>query len=97
MAKPRNLYIWKSRTDDGRKREVRAQRVAGKWTIRSRFTDEEDWTDHVRPSLEDLVDLEEVLFNKYQRKHTSWEFVVDVRKMIEERRPTDAPPSDTAP
>ncbi len=82
----RNLFSWKARTDDGRKRQVRARLFGGKWTVTSRCDDEEEWTTHDPPLLEDLVDLEEVLCNKYQRKHVPWEHVAGVRKLIEVRK-----------
>ena len=85
MAKPRNLFIWKTKTEDGLKREVRAQLFGSKWSFSSQCKGEEEWTKHVVPSLEDLESLETVLFNKYQRKHTSWEHVALVRKLIAER------------
>ena len=95
MAKPRNLYVWKTRTEDGRKREVRAQRFGSRWELESRHDDEETWTQHTPPLLEDLEVLEEKLFNKYQRKHTSWEHVVSVRKLIEARSPSpESPPAE---
>jgi len=81
----RNLHAWKTRTDDGRRREVRAKLFASKWTLTSRCKDEEDWTPHDPPLLEDLIDLHGVLFNKYQRKHLAWEHVDGVRKLIEVR------------
>jgi hypothetical protein len=81
----RNVFGWRSRSDDGRTREVRAQLVGTRWTLTSRWLDEEDWTTHVPPLLEDLKDLEDFLFRKYQRKHTAWEHVLGVRKLIEER------------
>ena len=83
----RNLHAWKTRTDDGRRRQVRAQLFASRWTLSSRCEDEENWTRHDPPLLEDLVDLHEVLFNKYQRKHLAWEHVVGVQRMIEARSP----------
>ena len=83
----RNLHSWKTRTEDGRKREVRAQLFGSKWTFTSRCQDEEDWTKHERPSLEDLKGLEEMLFNKYQRKHGAWDHVQGVRKLIEAKSP----------
>ena len=81
----RNLHVWKTRTADGRRREVRAQLFASKWTLTSRCEDEADWTTHDPPLLEDLVDLEVVLFNKYQRKHLAWDHLDGVRKQIEAR------------
>jgi len=83
----RNLHAWRTRTEDGRKRHVEAQLFGAKWTFTSRCQDEEDWTTHDPPLLEDLEALEEVLFNKYQRKHCAWDHVESVRKLIAERKP----------
>ena len=85
----RNLHAWKTRTDDGRRREVRAQLFGAKWTLTSRCEDEEEWTTHAPPSLEDLEDLREVLFNKYQRKHLAYEHLLGVEKMIAARKPRE--------
>ena len=63
-----------------------AQLRASVWTFRSRCKGEAYWTPHDPPLLEDLVDLHEVLFNKYQRKHLAWEHIVGVEKLIEARR-----------
>jgi len=81
----RNLHVWKTRTADGRRRQVRAQLFASRWTLSSRCEDEEDWTTHETPELDDLVELHGVLFNKYQRKHLAWEHLDGVRRLIEER------------
>lgn len=93
MAKRRNSYAWTARAEDGRKRKVRARRERGTWHIESLGPDDEDWVEHPRPSLDDLVALEELLFNKYQRKHTSWEFTEEVRRMVEAKR-ASLPKSD---
>jgi len=81
----RNLHVWKTRTPDGRRRQVRAQLFGAKWTVTSRCEDEEDWTTHEPPSLEDLEELYRILFNKYQRRHLAWEHLAGVRKLIEAR------------
>ena len=81
----RNLHVWKTRTEDGRKRQVKAQLFGAQWTFVSRCEDEEDWTTHAPPLLEDLEDLEGILFNKYQRKHGSYDHLVGVRKLIADR------------
>ena len=81
----RNLHARSTRTADGRKREVRARLFGSTWTLTSRCEDEAEWTTHDPPLLEDLVNLQEVLFNKYQRKHLAWEHLVGVRKLIEAR------------
>ncbi len=82
----RNLYVWKTLTDDGRKRQVQAQLFGAQWMFSSRLDDEEDWTDHENPALEDLEDLEEMVFNKYQRKHAAWDHLNSVRKLVAARK-----------
>ena len=93
----RNLHGWRTRTDDGRLREVRAQLFGSAWTLTSRCKGEEDWVTHDPPLLEDLEDLHEVLFNKYQRKHLAWEHLDGVRKLIEDMGGTglDTPQDST--
>lgn len=85
----RNLHCWKTRTDEGEKREIEAQLFGSQWRIRSRIAGEDEWTDHDEPSLEDLTALEEILFNKYQRKHGNWDHLQSVRKLIERLQPED--------
>ncbi|MEM8712946.1 MAG: hypothetical protein AAGG01_18500 [Planctomycetota bacterium] len=82
----RNLYAWKTRTEDGEKRQVEAQLFGAKWTFRSMTAGDEDWTNHKRPLLEDLEELESMIFNKYQRKHVSYDQLVSVRKLIADRQ-----------
>ncbi len=79
----RNLHAWRTRTEDGRKREVRAQLFASQWAFSSRCQGEEEWTPHDPPLLEDLEELYDVLVRKYQRKHLAWDHVDGVRKLIE--------------
>lgn len=87
----RNLYQWKTRTADGEKREVEAQLFGAKWTFRSRLSSrlrgEDEWTVHKKPLLEDLEELETMIFNKYQRKHVSYDQLVGVRKLIADWHP----------
>jgi hypothetical protein len=81
----RNVHEWKTRTEEGEKREVRAERFGGNWRIQSRLRHEERWTYHDVPLLEDLVELRDVLWRKYQRKRLPWDDVATVEKMITER------------
>ncbi|MFT7075931.1 MAG: hypothetical protein ACJA0P_001945 [Planctomycetota bacterium] len=83
----RNLYQWKTETEEGEKRHVEAQLFGKNWTWRSRLKGEEEWTDHSKPLLEDLEELEHMIFNKYQRKHVSYDQLVGVRKLITDFRP----------
>jgi hypothetical protein len=82
----RNLHVWTTRTGDGRKRQVRAQLFGARWTLTSRCADEEDWCEHEPALLEDLEELEAVLFRKYQRNHLAWEHLVGVRELLRTRR-----------
>ena len=84
----RNLYVWKTKADDGRKRKVEAQLFGSKWSFRDWCAGDEEWTEIKRPSLEDLEELETMIFNKYQRKHVSYDQLVGIRKIIAERRPS---------
>ena len=81
----RNIHVWKHTTDDGERREVRAEKFGGKWRIQAKRKSEENWTYYDVPELEDLVELRRVLFNKYQRKHLAFEDVAAVEKMILDR------------
>ncbi len=85
----RNLHVWKTRTADGRKREVRAQLFGANWTFIAKCTDEDEWVTQEPPLLDDLEELHRVLFNKYQRKHLAWEHVLGVRKLIEAHGPQE--------
>lgn len=81
----RNTHIWKHTTDDGERREVRAEKFGGKWRIQAKLKSDEHWTYYDVPEMEDLIELRRVLFNKYQRKHLAFEDVAAVEKLILER------------
>jgi hypothetical protein len=68
----RNLYQWKTETEEGEKRHVEAQLFGKNWTWRSRLKGEEEWTDHSKPLLEDLEELEHMIFNKSGRPLAAW-------------------------
>jgi len=78
----RNLHSWKEKTDGGGKREVRAVKFGGKWRIQSRLDGEERWTYHDKPALEDLRELRDVLFRKYQRRRATHEELTGVEAWI---------------
>lgn len=78
----RNVHIWKTTTEEGEKREVRAEKFGGKWRLQAQIKGEPNWTYYDPPLLEDLVELRDVLWRKYQRKHLSWEDVAAVDKLI---------------
>lgn len=81
----RNIHVWKHNTEEGEKREVRAEKFGGNWRIQSKLKHDERWTYHDEPPLEDLIELRRVLWNKYQRKHLAFEDVAAVDKLILDR------------
>ncbi len=79
------LHDWRERTDTGENRLWRATKHGGRWAFMSRLQrSEDDWTRHETMRVEDLRQLREVLFNKYQRRRLPWEDVVTIDQMIEE-------------
>lgn len=80
-----NQHIWKETTPEGEKREVRAIKFGGVWRIQAKLKNDEDWTYYDVPTLEDLNELRDVLFRKYQRRRAAYEDVVLIEKMIRER------------
>ncbi len=95
----RNIHVWKHKTDEGEKREVRAEKFGGNWRIQSKLKTDARWTYYDSPELADLIELRRILFNKYQRKHLAYEDVAAVEKMIRDRggnwEDTAAPEVDT--
>ena len=81
----RNQHVWKTTGENGEKREVRAEKFGGNWRIQAKAAGEERWTYYESPLLQDLVELRDVLFRKYQRKRLPYEDVAAVEKMILER------------
>lgn len=81
----RNTHIWKTETPEGEKREIRAEKFGGRWRLQAKVKGEDSWTYYDEPLLEDLIELRTVLFNKYQRKHLSWEDIAAIEKMITDR------------
>ncbi len=90
----RNVHVWKVTTAEGEKREVRAERFGGKWRVQSKLRDEGQWTYHEVPPLEDLVELRDVLWRKYQRKRLPWDDVAAVEGMITAQGGTWEPTND---
>jgi len=81
----RNTHVWKTRTADGQKREVRAEKFGKRWRLQAKVEGEDRWTYYDTPLIEDLIELREVLWRKYQRKHLAWEDVAAIDAMIKER------------
>ena len=81
----RSQHIWTTRDEDGRKREVRVTKFGGRWKFQAKFRDEEEWTYFDVPLIEDLRELREIIFRKYQRRRASAEDVEAIDRMLRER------------
>ena len=89
-----NLHIWKTVTDEGEKREVRAVKFAGAWKIQAKLKSQDLWTYYEVPLLEDLRELHDVLFRKYQRRRAAYEDVVLIERMLKKREREDTESAD---
>jgi hypothetical protein len=87
----RNIHVWKSTTAEGEKREVRAEKFGGRWKLQAKIEGAEEWTYYPSPSLEDLAELRDVLWRKYQRKKLPYEDITTVERMIVEQGGTIEP------
>ncbi|MGI8432640.1 MAG: hypothetical protein ACR2MW_10185 [Chthoniobacterales bacterium] len=85
----RSQHIWTSRDEDGRKREVRVTKFGGNWKFQSKYHDAAQWTYHDRPPTEDLRELVDVIFRKYQRRRASAEDFAAVEKMLKDQTRAD--------
>ena len=50
----RNTHVWKTKTEEGLKREVRAEKFGKKWRLQAKVSGEDNWTYYDTPTLEDL-------------------------------------------
>jgi hypothetical protein len=80
----RSQHIWTEKDADGRKREVRVTKFGGVWRFQAKGADELDWTYYERPLMEDLLQLKDVIFRKYQRRRASAEDLQSVEKLVRE-------------
>ncbi len=78
----RNEHTWKQTTPEGERREIRASKFGGAWRLQSKLKGEEAWTYHDKPDIEDLRELREVLFRKYQRRRATYEELTAVENWI---------------
>jgi hypothetical protein len=80
----RSQHIWTEKDADGRKREVRVTKFGGVWRFQAKQADEFDWTYYERPLMEDLLQLKDIIFRKYQRRRASAEDLQSVEKLVRE-------------
>lgn len=78
----RSQHIWTEKDADGRKREVRVTKFGGVWRFQAKHADELEWTYYERPLLEDLLQLKDVIFRKYQRRRASAEDLQSIEKLL---------------
>ena len=80
----RSQHIWTEKDADGRKREVRVTKFGGVWRFQAKPADELDWTYYERPLMDDLLQLKDIIFRKYQRRRASAEDLQSVEKLVRE-------------
>ena len=78
----RSQHIWTQRGAEGRKREVRVTKFGGIWRFQAKYHDELDWTYYEQPLLDDLQELRDIVFRKYQRRRASAEDVAAVDELL---------------
>lgn len=78
----RSQHIWTEKDADGRKREVRVTKFGGIWRFQAKHSDEPEWTYYDRPLLEDLLNLKDVVFRKYQRRRAAVEDLESIEKLL---------------
>jgi hypothetical protein len=81
----RSQHIWTSRDKEGRKREVRVTKFGGAWRFQAKYRDEENWTYYDLPLIDDLRELRDIIFRKYQRRRASAEDFAAVDKMLRDQ------------
>lgn len=81
----RNVHVWQTKTPEGVKREVRAERFGGQWRFQAQVKGEAQWTYYDSPLLEDLVEARDIVWRKYQRKRLPWTDVESLDALIRQR------------
>ena len=61
---------------------MRATKFGGIWRFQSKLSDEQQWTYHDFPPLEDLLALQQIIARKYRRRRASTDDVASVDKLI---------------
>jgi hypothetical protein len=77
-------HVWTEKTAEGLRREVRAEKFGGRWSLQSKVAGAREWTQHNPPRHEDLVTLHELLVRKYQRRRAAYEDVVAIERLLRE-------------
>jgi hypothetical protein len=75
---------WTERDDNDGKREVRATWFGREWRLQSKRAEDESWTYHEHPLLEDLMALKELLERKYRRRRATTDELRAVEKLMKQ-------------
>ncbi len=76
-------HVWTEREEDGVKREVRATWFSRAWRLQAKRADEESWNYYERPSLSDLLALQDLIERKYRRRRATAEELAAVQKLVQ--------------
>jgi hypothetical protein len=91
----RNVHIWKVPTETREKKEVRAERFGGRWRFQSKRPSDPAWVYFETPSLEELQQLRDILWRKYQRKRLPHDDVASIDALIATLLPPQHSPHST--
>ena len=86
ISSPMPTHEWHERDDDDVLRYVRAELFGKRWTLRARTESESEWTELSPPPLDDLHELRDVLWRKYQRGRVPHQQVIALDRLIEKRQ-----------
>jgi len=64
-------------------------KFGGQWKFQAKFRDEDMWTYYDVPLLEDLRELRDIIFRKYQRRRASAEDFTAVDRMLRDQQRAD--------
>ncbi|MGH8093594.1 MAG: hypothetical protein ACREIF_09000 [Chthoniobacterales bacterium] len=64
---------------------MRVTKFGGQWKFQAKFRDEDDWTYYDVPLIDDLRELRDIIFRKYQRRRASAEDFAAVDKMLRDQ------------
>ncbi|MBA3606979.1 MAG: hypothetical protein H0W43_00460 [Chthoniobacterales bacterium] len=60
-------------------------KFGGNWKFQAKFREDEKWTYYDVPLIDDLRELRDIIFRKYQRRRASAEDFADVEKMLRDQ------------
>jgi len=79
------MHEWREH-EDGVTRFFRAEWDARQWNFLTTTKADPEWYAIEKPTVENLEQLRDVLFRKYQRRRLPWHFIEDLDVEIERRK-----------